>query len=337
MPRKMMVLMLVLALGLAFAPAQTQAEQKNLVLATATTGGTFYPVGVAIGTLISVKLAKKHKITATAINSAGAAENIQMLKNKECDLALMANIIAAMAYQGKGKFEGKPMQEFRAITNVWENVEQYVLLNKYVKTGNISDLKGLNQKFSFGKRGSGAEANLKILLPALGVDPKKDLIAEYLGYGGGATAMIDGRIAGANLVAGPPVAAISQLFAQLGGDKVSILEFTKEQMDKANQAYPIWAPYTIKAGTYPGQKKDFNVLAQPAFLCARPDVPEDVVYLITKTIHENVPFLMNIHKITKAISLERALAGLMVPLHPGAIKYYKEMGVKIPEKLIPKN
>jgi hypothetical protein len=91
----------------------------------------------------------------------------------------------------------------------------------------------------------------------------------------------------------------------------------------------------IKAGTYPGQEKDVQTIAQPNFLAVRADVDEDAVYLITKTIYENLPFLNAIHQATKVMALEKAIAGLPMPLHPGALKYYKEVGLDIPERLMP--
>ena len=86
----------------------------------------------------------------------------------------------------------------------------------------------------------------------------------------------------------------------------------------------------------PGQKEDINTIAQPNFLAVLPELPEETVYLITKTIYENLPFLHNIHKATKAMSLERAINGLPAPLHAGAAKYYREKGIKIPASLQPK-
>ena len=83
MSRKIVAGFLCALLALSFGIGEVRADDKNLIIATATTGGTYYPVGVAIGTVISIKLAKDHKITATAINSAGSGENVQMLKNKE--------------------------------------------------------------------------------------------------------------------------------------------------------------------------------------------------------------------------------------------------------------
>ena len=314
-------------LVLSFGAGETRADDKNLILATATTGGTYYPVGVAIGTLISIKLAKAHKITATAINSAGSGENVEMLKNKEADMAILQALFGQEAYNGTGKYKGKPMKEFRAITMLWENFEHFVLLNKYVKTGTMADLKNLGQKFSIGKRGSGTEGSGRTILAALGIDPEKEMTLEYLTYSPSASAMMDGRIVGANLCAGPPVAAVSQLFAQVGAKNVTVLDFSDEEVERLHKAYPIWTRNVVKAGTYPGQEKDIRTVAQPNFLAVRPDLPEETVYLITKTIFENLPFLHNIHKATTAMSLERATVGLPVPLHPGAEKYYREKGI----------
>ncbi len=327
MSRKILTGFLCALLAVSFGVGETRADDKNLILATATTGGTYYPVGVAIGTLISIKLAKDHKITATAINSAGSGENVEMLKNKEADMAILQALFGQEAYNGTGKYEGKPMKEMRAITMLWENVEHFALLNKYVKTGTMADLKNLGQKFSIGKRGSGTEGSGRAILAALGMDPEKEMTLEYLTYSPSASAMMDGRIVGANLPAGPPVAAVTQLYAQVGGKNVTVLDFSDEEMETLHKAYPIWTRYVIKGGTYPGQEKDIRTVAQPNFLACRPDIPEETVYLITKTIFENLSFLHNIHKATMAMTVKRATLGLPVPLHPGAEKYYKEQGI----------
>jgi hypothetical protein len=147
--------------------------------------------------------------------------------------------------------------------------------------------------------------------------------------------MKDKRISGANIPAGPPVAAITDIFAT-PGLKAKVLEFTDEQLKKINEttAYPGYR-YIIKAGTYPGQDKDIKTIAQPNLLVCREDVPEDVVYLLTKTLFDNPDFLKQVHKMGAFITLDNALSGLPMPLHPGALKFYKEKGLKIPEALIP--
>ncbi len=321
------VLCAVLVLSFGIGSGAARADDKNLIIATATTGGTYYPVGVAIGTLISVKLAGSNQITATAINSAGSGENVQMLKNKEADMAILQALFGQEAYNGTGAYEGKPMKDFQAVTMLWENVEHFALLGKYVKTGTMADLKNLGEKFSIGKRGSGTEGSGRAILSALGIDPEKEMTLEYLAYSPSASAMMDGRIVGANLPAGPPVAAVTQLYAQVGAKNVRVLDFSDKELERLHKAYPVWNRYVVKAGTYPGQEKDIRTVAQPNFLACRPDLPEETVYLITKTIYENLPFLHNIHKATMAMSLQRATVGLPVPLHPGAAKFYREKGI----------
>lgn len=331
--RKLTVLLLVFAFALSGIPGKLMAKQY--IIATATTGGTYYPVGVALATLTSIKLRKKG-ITANAISSAGSGENVDMLKNGEVDFAILQGLFGAMAYDGKMKYEGKAMKNMRSVTMLWQNVEHFVILSKYKKTGTITDLKDFKKGFSIGKRGSGTEGSGRVILSAFGIEPDKDFRTEYLGYTPSAQAMMDNRIAGANIPAGPPVSAITQLFATLGADKVTVLDFTDEQMDQVRKVFPIWTRFIIKAGTYPGQKQDIKTIAQPNFLAVRPDVPAEDVYLILKTVYDNLPFLHNIHKATMAMSLDRAINGLVVPLHPGAVKFYQEKGIKIPANLISK-
>ena len=105
---------------------------------------------------------------------------------------------------------------------------------------------------------------------------------------------------------------------------------------KADGGLELWTRYVIPAETYPGQGKDINTIAQPNFLAVRSDVDEDAVYQITKTMYENLEFLNAIHQATKAMDIQKAIVGLPMPLHPGAARYYQEVGIEIPEKLIAK-
>jgi TRAP transporter TAXI family solute receptor len=98
----------------------------------------------------------------------------------------------------------------------------------------------------------------------------------------------------------------------------------------------LWVPYTIAAGTYPGQTDDVTTIAQPNFLAVNASVNEEHVYLLTKAMYENLPFLQAIHPATKAMAIENAMGGLPAPLHPGAARFYTEMGLTIPAHLIAK-
>ena len=332
--RKLVSLAIVSAI-MGLCAAEAAGNPKSLIIATATTGGTYYPVGAAIATLIGVQLGPRDDLTATAVHTAGSGENVQMLKNNECDLAILQGLYGAEAYHGKGAYQGKPMQKMAGITMLWQNVEHFVLLSRYAKTGTILDLKDLNEKFSIGKRGSGTEGSGRVILGALGIEPGRDFIPEHLGYDASVDAMQDSRIAGANLPAGVPVPAVTRMYATLDG-QATLLDFADAQLARVNGEVELWTRYVIPPGTYPGQDKPIKTIAQPNLLVASTSLDEKTVYNITKTIYENLSFLNNIHAATKAMSLEKALAGMPMPLHPGAAKYYREVGIPIPARLLPK-
>lgn len=332
--RKMGKFLAVLVIaGLIFVPVEgVNAVEKpqSLLITTATTGGTYYPMGVSMAVLWSKKL-EKQKIRVAAQSSAGSGENIAMLKNKEADLAILQGIFGVMAWNGTGIYKDKPLKELRTMAMVWPNVEHFVIKTDKVKTGTIMDIKGL--RFSIGRAGSGTERSGLTIMEGLGLK-RDDVQAEYLGYFESATAMKDGRISGANLPAGPPVAAVTDLFAT-PRMKVTVLEVTDEQLEAIDKRFPTWFRYIVPPNTYPGQTKPIKTIAQPNFLGARMDLDPDTIYLLTKTLLENTEEMKKVHAMGAFIKLENAISGLPAPLHPGALRYYKEKNVKIPPSLIP--
>lgn len=313
------------------------ADARNYLLATASTGGTYYPVGVALSTLVKVKLQPKQKIGMSAINSAGSGENVKLLRDNEAQFAILQGLYGYYAWNGKGPVMADgPQTQMRSVSMLWQNVEQFTILSDAAKTGTVSDLMGLKGKsMALGKKNSGTIGSNKTILGNLGIDIDKDYNLVHGGYGPSADALQNGQVAGISTPAGAPTGAVTKVIASMG-DKVTLLEFTPEQAQKADGGLGLWTPYTITAGTYPGQKKDITTIAQPNFLAVRADVDEDAVYQITKTVYENLPFLNAIHKATTAMGIEKAIAGLPMPLHPGAAKYYQEVGIQIPTHLIAK-
>ncbi|MEZ8608099.1 MULTISPECIES: TAXI family TRAP transporter solute-binding subunit [unclassified Vibrio] len=309
-------------------------EDRSYILATASTGGTYYPVGVALATLSKVKLAPKQHFSLAAISSAGSGENVKLLNENEAQFAILQGLYGAWAWQGLGPYEKSGRQtQLRSVSMLWQNVEHFIVRSDLAKTGTVSDLENLNgKKFSIGKKNSGTENSGRQIMQGLSVDPEQFKLA-FMGYGGSASALQNGTIDGMNTPAGVPVGAVTQAFAALGED-IQILSFTDAQIKQANGDYNIWTKYEIPANTYPGVDKPITTIAQPNFLAVREDISEDDVYQLTKAIYENLPFLQGIHKATKAMALEKGIAGLPVPLHPGAARYYKEVGIEIPSELI---
>ena len=316
--------------------ANAVAEERSYILATASTGGTYYPVGVALATLSKVKLAPKHHFSLSAISSAGSGENVKLLNENEAQFAILQGLYGAWAWSGEGPYEKSGRQEqLRSVSMLWQNVEHFIVRSDLAKTGTVTDLNNLDgKKFSIGKKNSGTENSGRQIMKGLNVDPDKFNLA-YMGYGGSASALQNGTIDGMHTPAGVPVGAVTQAFAALGKD-ISILSFTDEQIKEANGHYNLWTKYEIPANTYPGLDKPITTIAQPNFLAVREDISEEDVYQLTKAIYENLPFLQGIHKATKAMAMEKAIAGLPVPLHPGAARYYKEMGIEIPSDLMAK-
>jgi TRAP transporter TAXI family solute receptor len=327
---------LLLVLACVSGPAQAQ-EERSYILATATTGGTYYPVGVGVATLIKVKLQPSLKIGMSAISSAGSGENIKLMREGQVQFSILQGLYGLWAGTGTGDMaeEGK-QDNLRSITMLWQNVEHFLIASRFVKSGDMSDLAAMQgEKFSIGARNSGTEGSGRTILSNLGYNPDELFDLAYLGYGPSAEALQNGTIAGANLPAGPPVGAVTQAFAALGKD-VTVLDFTDEQIDRANGDAVLWTRFVIPAGTYPGQDKDIRTVGQPNFLAVNADVPEEDVYQITKAIYENLPFLQNIHAATRDMSLEQSIAGLPLPLHPGALRYYQEAGLSVPDRLVAK-
>jgi hypothetical protein len=284
---------------------------------------------------VKVKLEPEEGIAMSAINSAGSEENLRLMRQNEAQFAILQGLYGYWAATGTGALETEGEQEnLRSITTLWPNVEHFVIEADAAQTGTIDDIVALKgDTVAFGQRNSGTMGSTAALLSAFGVDAENDYGLVEAGYGPSAEALQNGQVRAISTPAGAPVGAISQLMAS-AGDGVTILDFTDEQMAKADDGRELWTRYVIPAGTYPGQTDDVNTIAQPNFLAVSADVSEENVYLITKTIYENLPFLQAIHPATNEMSLEGAIVGLPLPLHPGAARYYQEAGLTIPDRLL---
>lgn len=310
-------------------------QERSYLMATASTGGTYYPVGVALSTLVKVKLQPTHKIAMSAISSAGSGENIKLLRENEVQFAILQGLYGAYAWKGSGPMAGEgPQKNLRSVTMLWQNVEHFTVNRKFVKTGTVSDLLGMKgETLSLGPKNSGTLGSNILLLTNLGADVEKEYNLIYVGYDPSADAMQNGQAVGMSTPAGSPVSAVTKAMASMGSE-VTLLDFTDEQLKQADGGMELWSRYVIPAGTYPTQDKAVNTIAQPNFLAVRADVDEEAVYQITKTTYENLPFLNSIHAATRAMAIEKAISGLPLPLHPGAARYYQEVGMKIPARLL---
>ncbi|MEM7566717.1 MAG: TAXI family TRAP transporter solute-binding subunit, partial [Pseudomonadota bacterium] len=306
--------------------------QESLVIATGGTGGTYYPVGVGIARVVADATA----FSVDAVTSGGSTENVRLIGRDEVDMGITNGVVGSLAVNGTDAFEGDRQDDLRSLFSLWGNTEHHVALSAAVETGTVDDLASLDGKYNIGGRQSGARTAATLMLRALGHDPDAMDLEFLSSYSEAGSALQDGRIAAANMGAGVPVAAVTELYAALGGDGVTILEFTDAQLAKIDAAYPgLYYQTTIPAEAYPGQSEPVTTAEYANLMVVDADVSDDVAYAFVAAVFDNLEAVHAIHPAAQKIRLETALDGLSVPLHPGAARYYEEQGIAVPDRLKP--
>jgi uncharacterized protein len=299
-----------------------QPQKVAIKVATGNTGGVYYPVGVAIGQLFSDKI---ENVISSAMSTGGSVDNIGLLASGEAQVATMMETVVEDAYNGVGVFEGKKDDSIRAITSLWPNLN-HIVVHKDIKS--FEDLKG--EKFVVGASRSGTETDSYAIFSTMGIfyrdedGDKKNMEPVWVAYAEAVEQMKNKQVAGGLFNAFPPGSSITDLLST--GD-FHILSFTNEQIEKLSAEYPLYSKYTIASGTYPNQTEDVTLVGYPNLLLTNTAQSEEVVYNLTKTIFENLDFLVDAHSAAKLIKLETAQDGINIPFHDGAIKYFKEKGV----------
>ena len=317
---------LCLALGGPARAGQTKDKPLILTLATATKGGTFYPLGLAMAKLWNDRLENK-SIYCKVVDTAGSKQSLEMLGN-EAQLAVIQGMFGKMAWRGLGPYKEASKRNLRAVCMLWPNVEHFVIDGGKVKSGTPLDIKGLS--FVLGGKNSGtAQSGLEIM-KGLGLTIG-DIKPLYMGYEDAAEAFTVGKAQGANLASGPPNEAVTDIF-KAGKHKPVILQFSEAQLAAINNNtfYPGFR-YVIPPDTYPGQKKAVHTIAQPNLLVCDASLAEQVVHDLLRVLMTHEYYLAGAHPMGRHIGLNNALRGLPMPLHKGALRYYQEQGLILPQ------
>lgn len=313
------ILMLGLILCLTFLTGAAQAK-TFVSIATGGTGGTYYPIGGGIADVVS---RYAPDIQATAETGNAAVANLNLVGTHSIEFAFVQNDTAWWARRGEIMFQ-KPFPNIMAIATLYPETNHLVTMKKSnIKT--IYDLKG--KKVSVGAPGSGTEADMRCLLDIAGLT-YQDMKVDFLDFNNTVDRMKDGQLDAGFVVGGYPVAAIMDLATTHDVDLVS---FDDKFFAALQKKYPFFVKDVIPAGTYKGIDHEVVTPAVMAMLAVDADVPEEVVYQFTKALWEHIDEVQRVHAKAQMISLKTAFDGLSVPLHPGAIRYYKEKGIKVPE------
>jgi len=300
---------------------QAFAKKMFITMSTASTGGGFYPAGSNLAQLWNEKIPE---IKANSQASKGSVQNVDLLRRKDVNMCWMQNNIARQSYHGTGRFEGKPNKDFRMVMVMFPS-QYHILVTKDSGINRIVDIQG--KRFIPGRPGSGNMSSWEAIFGAFGLGPK-DYKIDYAGQTEAVQAVQDGRVDGAFLVGGAPLGPLSAaLFT--AGDRIRLLEMTEEERTTVNTKHPWIVRFTLTRKQYPTlPEKGIKTLGHSAFIMCRADMPEDIIYKIVKTTYENLDALRSVNKTFNNMTIDDlpGALGLKVPLHPGSIKYYKEVG-----------
>ena len=299
--------------------------QQQLSIATGGTGGVYYPIGGGLAELINRHI---DGYSAVAEVTGASVENMGLIARGDSDLAIALADSVYQAYTGTGRFEGRQVSETRAIGSIYPNAVQIVTLAGS-GISSLQDLKG--KSVSVGAPGSGTEVNAAAILEGNGIS-YDDMRVQRLNFNETADALRDGDIDAGFWSVGPPTSSIMNLAATRD---ISIVPLTADEIERSQAVEPVFAPYTLRAGTYDKQDSDVLTISIPNVLVVHADMSDDLAYAITKVLFEKTDELIAIHPAANDTTVEFSLTSTPVPLHPGALRYYEEIGASVPDRLRP--
>lgn len=283
-------------------------------IATGGTAGTYYPIGGAIAEVLNKNA---EGVSAGAQSTGASVANINMLKDKQVDMAIVQNDIAYYAVNGTEMFD-KKIENLRSVASLYPETCQFVTLDdSSIKS--ISDLKG--KRVAVGASGSGVECNVRQILKAYGMT-YDDIDEQFLSFAEGASALKDGTVDVACLTAGYPTVSVQDVASQ---KKIRLIPLENDKIDLLIKEYPFYVKTSIPAGTYKEFDKDIQTVSVNAILITTDSMTDDTGYKITKAIFDNVGKISTAHPAAAAISKDTALDGIdFMTMNGGAQKFLKK-------------
>jgi TRAP transporter TAXI family solute receptor len=305
-------LFLATAFALIFVSAQVFAEE--IVILTGGTSGVYYPLGLALQKVFKREMPNAE---VTVLSTQATVENLNLLQQGKGHLALAQGDILTEAWKGNPE-AGFPSSrtKIRLVGGAYPNYI-HIIAREDAHIRSLKDLRG--KRVSVGAARSGNELNARALLSAADMSYADLLQVEYLAYGESVDLMAKRQLDAAIISAGVGVAAVNNAIAQMP------IVFVPVENDVIEKTHGMFFAASVPAGTYKAQVSEVRTAALNNFFVTSSDVPEDVVYRITKGIFNNVRELQAVHPAAKVMSTSNALAVRPINLHPGAERYYREV------------
>jgi TRAP transporter TAXI family solute receptor len=303
------------ACALLFSAAAPAQQFVNVL--TAGTSGVYYPLGVALANVIGKAMPN---VKTSAQSTKGSVENLILLQAGRGEIAFTLGDSLSDAWKGNEEAGFKtPLKKLRAIATIYPN---YIQVVARADTGikSLADLKG--KKVSVGAPKSGTELNARAIFAAAGITYKDFAKTEYLPFGESVELIKNRQLDATLQSAGLGVASLRDL---AGAMDIVVVAIPAEVVKKVGD--PAYVPAMIPANTYRGQTTDVPAVAVQNFLVTHDGVSDEIAYGMTKALWTNLAELVAAHSAAKSIDPAHAIDGLPVPLHPGAEKYYREIGL----------
>lgn len=322
MKRQPLTLLFSAALSLAAVTATPAvAEEKFVTIGTGGQTGVYYVVGQSVCRLIN-RNANEHGIRCNAPSSGGSVANVNAIRNGEMDMGVVQSDIQYKAYNGTQNFEeaGK-FGEMRAMFAL-HGEPLTVVAREDADIDNVKDLKG--KRVNLGNPGSGQRDTMEVVMEALGWTRDDFALVSELDAAEQAAALGDNNIDAMVYVAGHPNGSIQEATTTVDSVIVSV---TGDEIDALIEDRPYYAKATIPGGIYRGNEEDVQTFGVRATLVTSTNTSDDVVYHTVKAVFENFDRFKRLHPAFATLKEEEMIKeGLSVPLHDGAVRYYKERG-----------
>ncbi len=311
------------SLCFAFVATTAQAAPTFVTIGTGGITGVYYPTGGAIAKIVNNKK-DVYNIRATVESTGASVFNINAVMNGDLDFGITQADRQYQAYNGLSEWEGKPQKDLRAVFALAPEMITFVAAeDSGIKT--LEDSKG--KVINIGNPGSGQRQNAIDLYSSYGINHESDFSAEGIKAADAPRMLQDGRIDGFFYTVAHPNGNIKE--ATAGKRKVRIVPI--EDITALSKQFPYYTQGTIDMSQYADATNaadgKVNTVSMLATFITDADTPDDVVYAVTKEIFENLDEFKTLHPALASLTKESMLQGLTAPLHPGAIKYYKEAGL----------
>ena len=295
--------------------------QNFITIGTGSVTGVYYPTGGAICKLVN-KDRKEHNVRCSVESTGGSIYNVNTMRAGELDFGIVQSDWQYHGYNGTSKFEEQgPYKKLRAVFSL--HTEPFnIIARTDAGINSVEDLKG--KRVNIGNPGSGDRATMGVVMDAMGWTNKDFKLASELKGSERSQALCDNKIDAFVYVVGHPNGSIKEATTSCDA---KLIPATGPKIDQIVADNPYYAKSTVPGGMYKGTDSDVNSFGVAATLVSSTDVSDDVVYAVVKSVFENFDTFKRLHPAFANLKPEDMVKdGLSIPLHPGAVKYYKEAG-----------